>query len=274
MRCQPVTVSLSCRMTCASRDICDTSPPAPPQLHSQQLSRSYNELKSQRYIFKTSREFEGTCCYVRYVCSSCMLHFFLPAGKSRMGRFIFIEYICDVFERKRFKVCYLVSTGWTQANCNSNSTSEGLLILTFFAHTAVFFEVLRAVCPAGNYGVWLRQKGTDSSGSCIPFTRRGQTSSGAAQAETHQLHSAGEPCLWLIARCGTYLTWSLNKAALCLVCVVLQRVDVEKETIELVHTKPTETHELPYRIPMDSPRYHFFNFKHSHQGQLQEALSQ
>ncbi|XP_029357473.1 twinfilin-2-like isoform X2 [Echeneis naucrates] len=50
------------------------------------------------------------------------------------------------------------------------------------------------------------------------------------------------------------------------------RLDIEKETIELVHTKPTETHELPYRIPTDSPRYHFFIFKHSHQGQLQEAL--
>lgn len=56
--------------------------------------------------------------------------------------------------------------------------------------------------------------------------------------------------------------------------VVLQRLDVEKETIELVHTKPTETQELPYRIPTDSPRYHFFIFKHSHQGQLQEALGQ
>ncbi|XP_040015011.1 twinfilin-2-like [Xiphias gladius] len=50
------------------------------------------------------------------------------------------------------------------------------------------------------------------------------------------------------------------------------RLDVEKETIELVHTKPTETHELPYRIPTDSPRYHFFIFRHSHQGQRQEAL--
>lgn len=55
---------------------------------------------------------------------------------------------------------------------------------------------------------------------------------------------------------------------------VLQRLDVEKETIELVHTKPTETQELQYRIPTDSPRYHFFIFKHSHQGQLQEALGQ
>ncbi|XP_077429523.1 twinfilin-2b isoform X3 [Vanacampus margaritifer] len=50
------------------------------------------------------------------------------------------------------------------------------------------------------------------------------------------------------------------------------RLDVEKETIELVHTKPTETRELPYRIPTDSPRYHFFIFKHSHQGRTQEAL--
>lgn len=58
------------------------------------------------------------------------------------------------------------------------------------------------------------------------------------------------------------------------VYVVLQRLDVVRETIELVHTKPTETQELPCRIPTDSPRYHFFIFKHSYQGQLQEALGQ
>uniref|UniRef100_A0A6Q2Y4Z2 ADF-H domain-containing protein n=1 Tax=Esox lucius TaxID=8010 RepID=A0A6Q2Y4Z2_ESOLU len=50
------------------------------------------------------------------------------------------------------------------------------------------------------------------------------------------------------------------------------RLDIEKETIELVHTNPTETRELPYRIPTDTPRYHFFIFKHSHQGLQQEAL--
>lgn len=55
---------------------------------------------------------------------------------------------------------------------------------------------------------------------------------------------------------------------------MLQKLDVEKETIELVHTKPTETHELPSRIPKDSPRYHFFIFKHSYQAQLQEALGE
>lgn len=67
------------------------------------------------------------------------------------------------------------------------------------------------------------------------------------------------------------MTWPEQSLS---VYVVLQRLDVEKETIELVHTKPTETQELPYRIPTDSPRYHFFIFKHSHQGQLQEALGQ
>ncbi|XP_020339390.1 twinfilin-2 isoform X1 [Oncorhynchus kisutch] len=50
------------------------------------------------------------------------------------------------------------------------------------------------------------------------------------------------------------------------------KLDTEKETVELVHTNPTETRELPYRIPTDTPRYHFFIFKHSHQGQQQEAL--
>uniref|UniRef100_A0A4W5R0N0 Twinfilin actin-binding protein 2b n=1 Tax=Hucho hucho TaxID=62062 RepID=A0A4W5R0N0_9TELE len=34
----------------------------------------------------------------------------------------------------------------------------------------------------------------------------------------------------------------------------------------------TETCELPYRIPTNTPRYHFFIFKYSHQGQQQEAL--
>uniref|UniRef100_A0A4W5QPQ8 Twinfilin actin-binding protein 2b n=1 Tax=Hucho hucho TaxID=62062 RepID=A0A4W5QPQ8_9TELE len=40
----------------------------------------------------------------------------------------------------------------------------------------------------------------------------------------------------------------------------------------LFQTKLTETCELPYRIPTNTPRYHFFIFKYSHQGQQQEAL--
>ncbi|XP_077059233.1 twinfilin-2b isoform X1 [Siphateles boraxobius] len=50
------------------------------------------------------------------------------------------------------------------------------------------------------------------------------------------------------------------------------RLDTERETIELVHTSPTETKELPSRIPTDAPRYHFFLYKHTHQGQALEAV--
>ncbi|XP_053302280.1 twinfilin-2 isoform X1 [Pleuronectes platessa] len=44
------------------------------------------------------------------------------------------------------------------------------------------------------------------------------------------------------------------------------RLDVEKEIIELVHSSPTETRDLPSRVPKDTPRYHFFLYKHSHEG--------
>ncbi|XP_060766467.1 twinfilin-2b isoform X2 [Neoarius graeffei] len=50
------------------------------------------------------------------------------------------------------------------------------------------------------------------------------------------------------------------------------RLDTERETIELVHTNPTEIRELPARIPADAPRYHFFMYKHSYQGQSVEAV--
>ncbi|TSY83930.1 6-phosphofructo-2-kinase/fructose-2,6-bisphosphatase 2 [Bagarius yarrelli] len=50
------------------------------------------------------------------------------------------------------------------------------------------------------------------------------------------------------------------------------RLDTERETIGLVHTNPTEIRELPSRIPADAPRYHFFLYKHSYQGQSVEAV--
>lgn len=45
---QPAVVFVG-RTTCAFRDTCATDPPVHLQRRSQQLSRSYNELKSQRY---------------------------------------------------------------------------------------------------------------------------------------------------------------------------------------------------------------------------------
>ncbi|KAJ8257382.1 hypothetical protein GJAV_G00185000 [Gymnothorax javanicus] len=50
------------------------------------------------------------------------------------------------------------------------------------------------------------------------------------------------------------------------------RLDTERETIELVHTNPTEVSELPRRIPTDTPRYHFFVYKHSHEGDYLESV--
>lgn len=50
------------------------------------------------------------------------------------------------------------------------------------------------------------------------------------------------------------------------------RLDVEKETIELVHSNPTETRELPLRVPKDAPRYHLFLYKHSHEGDYLESV--
>uniref|UniRef100_A0A4W4EJM1 Twinfilin n=1 Tax=Electrophorus electricus TaxID=8005 RepID=A0A4W4EJM1_ELEEL len=50
------------------------------------------------------------------------------------------------------------------------------------------------------------------------------------------------------------------------------RLDTERETIELVHTRATETHELPCRIPIDVPRYHFFLYKHKHEGDSLESV--
>lgn len=56
-------------------------------------------------------------------------------------------------------------------------------------------------------------------------------------------------------------------------CAVLfQRLDVEKETIELVHSNLTEIRDLPRRVPKDTPRYHFFLYKHSHEGDYLESV--
>ncbi|XP_070594776.1 twinfilin-2 [Erythrolamprus reginae] len=50
------------------------------------------------------------------------------------------------------------------------------------------------------------------------------------------------------------------------------KLNLEEETIELVHTKATEIADLPRRIPQDSARYHFFLYKHSHEGDYLESV--
>ncbi|KAM3870290.1 twinfilin-1a [Diretmus argenteus] len=48
-------------------------------------------------------------------------------------------------------------------------------------------------------------------------------------------------------------------------------IDFEKELIRLSNTEPTEVKDLPKRIPQDSARYHFFLYKHSHEGDYLES---
>lgn len=49
------------------------------------------------------------------------------------------------------------------------------------------------------------------------------------------------------------------------------QIDSENELIKLSNTEPTEIKDLCFRIPKDSPRYHFFNYKHTHEGDYLES---
>ncbi|KAL8221375.1 UNVERIFIED_CONTAM: Twinfilin-1 [Gekko kuhli] len=50
------------------------------------------------------------------------------------------------------------------------------------------------------------------------------------------------------------------------------QIDMKNEMIVLASTLPTELKDLPKRIPKDSARYHFFLYKHSHEGDYLESI--
>ncbi|XP_042326306.1 twinfilin-1 [Sceloporus undulatus] len=50
------------------------------------------------------------------------------------------------------------------------------------------------------------------------------------------------------------------------------QIDMKNETIILASTLPTELKDLAKRIPKDSARYHFFLYKHSHEGDHLESI--
>ncbi|KAI5094151.1 twinfilin-1 [Silurus meridionalis] len=50
-----------------------------------------------------------------------------------------------------------------------------------------------------------------------------------------------------------------------------EEIDFPKECIKLSSTAPTELHDLPKRIPKDAARYHFFLYKHTHEGDYLES---
>ncbi|XP_036432188.1 twinfilin-1a [Colossoma macropomum] len=50
------------------------------------------------------------------------------------------------------------------------------------------------------------------------------------------------------------------------------KIDFDKELIMLSNTDRTEVRDLPKRIPKDAARYHFFLYKHSHEGDHLESI--
>ncbi|KAM7414929.1 hypothetical protein PAMA_019648 [Pampus argenteus] len=48
-------------------------------------------------------------------------------------------------------------------------------------------------------------------------------------------------------------------------------VDAQQELIRLCSTEPTDLKDLPMRIPKEFARYHFFLYKHSHEGDYLES---
>lgn len=75
----------------------------------------------------------------------------------------------------------------------------------------------------------------------------------------------------LLVLCPTYLNVIVVLKYMSLP-LFKQKLDLEKETIDLVHTHATEIADLPRRIPQDSARYHFFLYKHSHEGDYLESV--
>jgi len=47
---------------------------------------------------------------------------------------------------------------------------------------------------------------------------------------------------------------------------------MKNETIILANTLHTELKDLPKRIPKDAARYHFFLYKHAHEGDYLESI--
>ncbi|KAM4670746.1 twinfilin-1 isoform 2-T2 [Amazona ochrocephala] len=50
------------------------------------------------------------------------------------------------------------------------------------------------------------------------------------------------------------------------------QIDMKNETIILANTLHTELKDLPKRIPKDAARYHFFLYKHAHEGDYLESI--
>lgn len=55
---------------------------------------------------------------------------------------------------------------------------------------------------------------------------------------------------------------------------MIQEIDFPRECIKLSSTAPTDLRDLPKRIPKDAARYHFFLYKHTHEGDYLESTGE
>lgn len=55
-------------------------------------------------------------------------------------------------------------------------------------------------------------------------------------------------------------------------CFRFQSIDIDAEQINLEKSCDVDVTQLPDEVPTDKPRYHFFLFKHTHEGDYLESI--
>ena len=56
------------------------------------------------------------------------------------------------------------------------------------------------------------------------------------------------------------------------ILLYFQSIDIDKERICLEKSCDVEIDDLPNQVPSDKPRYHFFIFKHTYEGDYLESI--
>lgn len=51
-------------------------------------------------------------------------------------------------------------------------------------------------------------------------------------------------------------------------------IDTKKEIVNLEEKGKVSVAELPKKVPEDQPRYHLYEFKHTHEGDYMQSISE
>ncbi|EHB17971.1 Twinfilin-2 [Heterocephalus glaber] len=66
--------------------------------------------------------------------------------------------------------------------------------------------------------------------------------------------------------------WALQQLKQKTINYIQLKLDLERETIKLVHTEHTDVVQLPSQVPQDAARYHFFLYRHTYEGDPLESV--